>query len=79
MRQSVGKIVKQSFQQMKTGLKQTIHQGFQRLRRLHDALAVDYNKVQDTLEESEYDLKAAIADGEKECFMGQVLLTTSLQ
>ena len=59
---------------MKTGLKQTIHQGFQRLRRLHDALAVDYNKVQDTLEESEYDLKAAIADGEKECFMGQVLL-----
>lgn len=74
VRQSIGTLAKGTFDKLKNGLRQTVHQGFLRLRRLHDALSVDFNKVEEALEESEYDLKMAIANGEDQCFLGQLNL-----
>ena len=77
VRQSIGKITRSQFSKVKNGIKQIVHQGFSRLKRLHEALSVDITSVHETLEASEYDLRLAIAEGEKECFFSQVLLPSA--
>ena len=74
VKQSIGTIAKGHFEKLKSGLRQTIRQGFMRLKRLHEALSVDFNEVEDCLVKSEYDLKMSIVTGERECFIGQTVL-----
>ena len=77
MRQSSGKITRSQFSNVKNGIKQIVHQGFSRLKGLHEALSVDITSVHETLEAFEYDLRLAIAEGRKECFCSQVLLLSA--
>ena len=71
---SIGKITKSSFAKLKAGIRQAVHQGFLKLRRLHEILNVNYQDIQETMEASEYDLKMAIVEGEKDCFVSQLLM-----
>ena len=68
----IGKMTKKAFATMKRGLKQAVHQGFLRLRRLHEALSIDFNEVHEILEASEYNLKMEIIEGVKEPFVVEV-------
>ena len=68
----IGKMTKKAFATMKRGLKQTVHQGFLHLRRLHEALSIDFNEVHEILEASEYNLKMEIIEGIKEPFVVEV-------
>ena len=74
MKPSIGKITKSSFAKLKAGIRQAVHQGFLKLRRLHEILNVNYQDVQETIEASEYDLKMAIVEGEKDYFVSQLLM-----
>ena len=65
-------MTKKAFATMKRGLKQTVHQGFLRLRKLHEALSIDFNEVHEILEASEYNLKMEIIEGIKEPFVVEV-------
>ena len=74
VRDSIGVIEPTHFMKLKNGLRQVVHQGFQRLRKLHQALTVSFEDVQDSLEANEYDLKLAIAEGDKDPFLGALQL-----
>ena len=45
-----------------------------RLRRLHEALTVDFNEIEDILEASEYNLKMDIIEGWKETFVSEMTI-----